>query len=147
MKEEGKFKVGDITNKGVVDKIYSYKDISINGELYDLSKHNIKLSKEGQTQEPVGGMLEIAKTIILSIDHYREAGRDDKFNVQSIADYLKRCFAPPSPVGIDVEALKKEYNKWFFAQSPYWPTPDLCLDWFIKNISLSESSTEEEKEL
>lgn len=38
---------------------------------------------------------EIAKTIILSIDHYREAGRDDSFNIQSISDYLKRCFTPP----------------------------------------------------
>lgn len=55
---------------------------------------------------------EIAKTIILSIDHYREAGRDDNFNIQSIADYLKRCFPstpPPQPLGIDVliEALEK----------------------------------------
>lgn len=54
----------------------------------------------------------IAKTIILSIDHYRDAGRDDNFNVESIVDYLKRCFPdspPPQPLGIDVEALAKAY--------------------------------------
>ena len=36
--------------------------------------------------------IEMAKTIFLSIDHYRESGRDDKFNIDSIAEYLQRQF-------------------------------------------------------
>ena len=36
--------------------------------------------------------IEMAKTIFLSIDHYRESGRDDKFNIDSIAEYLQREF-------------------------------------------------------
>lgn len=36
--------------------------------------------------------IEMAKTIFSSIDHYRESGRDDKFNIDSIAEYLQRQF-------------------------------------------------------
>ena len=36
---------------------------------------------------------DISKTIFASIDHYREAGRDDEFNIKSIAEYLQRHFA------------------------------------------------------
>jgi hypothetical protein len=36
--------------------------------------------------------IEMAKTIFNSIDHYRESGREDKFNIDSIAEYLQRQF-------------------------------------------------------
>lgn len=36
--------------------------------------------------------IEMAKVIFTSIDHYRESGRDDKFNIDSIAEYLQRQF-------------------------------------------------------
>lgn len=31
--------------------------------------------------------------------------------------------------------MKDEYRKWFFSQSPYWPTPDQQFDWLIANAS------------
>ena len=37
--------------------------------------------------------MDTSKTIFTSIDHYREAGRDDEFNVKSIAEYLQRQFS------------------------------------------------------
>ena len=36
--------------------------------------------------------IEMSKVIFTSIDHYRESGRDDKFNIDSIAEYLQRQF-------------------------------------------------------
>ena len=36
--------------------------------------------------------IEMAKVIFTSIDHYRESGRDDRFNIDSIAEYLQRQF-------------------------------------------------------
>ena len=42
---------------------------------------------------PKEGFLEMSKVIFNSIDHYREAGRDDQFNIQSIAEYLERQLA------------------------------------------------------
>lgn len=34
-------KVGDKTNKGIVDEIYSNTDILVDGMYYDLTKHKI----------------------------------------------------------------------------------------------------------
>lgn len=36
---------------------------------------------------------EVATVVLNSIDHYREAGRDDGFNIESIAEYLQRQFS------------------------------------------------------
>ena len=44
---------------------------------------------------------DISKTIFASIDHYREAGRDDEFNIKSIAEYLQRHFATTPSVKAD----------------------------------------------
>jgi hypothetical protein len=34
--------------------------------------------------------IEMARVIFTSIDHYRESGRDDSFNIDSIAEYLQK---------------------------------------------------------
>lgn len=39
------FKIGDKTNKGVVEAIYSIHHLSINGDLYDLRKHDVRKLK------------------------------------------------------------------------------------------------------
>lgn len=44
--------------------------------------------------------LEMANTILISIDHYRECGRDDKFNADSIATVFWLA------EGVELEALK-----------------------------------------
>jgi len=54
-------------------------------EEYRLQSHTSPMSAE-QVED-------ISKTIFASIDHYREAGRDDEFNIKSIAEYLQRHFA------------------------------------------------------
>lgn len=46
MKQKQSFKKGDITNKGIVDNDSVGNHVSINSDLYDLSKHNIKLVVE-----------------------------------------------------------------------------------------------------
>ena len=75
-------------------------------EEYRLQSHTSPMSAE-QVED-------ISKTIFASIDHYREAGRDDEFNIKSIAEYLQRHFATtPSVkaegwVSVDKE---KEFQK------------------------------------
>ena len=42
------------------------------------------------TSEEKERFKDIAQTIIDSMDHYREAGRDDVFNIESISEFLER---------------------------------------------------------
>jgi len=79
-------------------------------EEYRLQSHTSPMSAE-QVED-------ISKTIFASIDHYREAGRDDEFNIKSIAEYLQRHFATTPSVKAegwvsveDVERLQSEIHK------------------------------------
>jgi hypothetical protein len=53
-----------------------------------------------------------AKTIFDSIDHYREAGRDDNFNIESIAELLERRFVVRDTVNVEFVYVL-EYTKYF----------------------------------
>ena len=56
--------------------------------------------------------IEMAKTIFNSIDHYRESGRDDKFNIDSIAEYLQRQFLlQQTDCYTALELLRQMYNE------------------------------------
>ncbi len=68
--------------------------LQCNGYCWLQSRKDVK-PVEGETitgVEEAAKIREMAKTIILSLDHYRESGRDDKFNIESIALYLNRQF-------------------------------------------------------
>lgn len=56
--------------------------------------------------------IEMAKVIFTSIDHYRESGRDDKFNIDSIAEYLQRQFLlQQTPCSTALELLEQLMNR------------------------------------
>lgn len=56
--------------------------------------------------------IEMAKTIFNSIDHYRESGRDDKFNIDSIAEYLQRQFLLQQTDCYTMLPLSEQFNVW-----------------------------------
>jgi len=70
-------------------------------EEYRLQSHPSPMSAE-QVED-------ISKTIFASIDHYREAGRDDEFNIKSIAEYLQRHFA--TTPSVKAEGFQKQWQE------------------------------------
>jgi hypothetical protein len=72
------------------DEVKKLKDI-IKQMTCDFAERLQAMDAISEPSEEVD-FIDISKVIFHSIDHYREAGKDDSFSVQDIADYLKRIF-------------------------------------------------------